>query len=112
MFLFPHTQYLLSSIIKVFSYNIHVCFFNMFNNNIPSLDSVGCHVIDFLFPVDAFSLCKVFVECRQFMYKSLNNSLAVVLKNCNTAFVCKDPLQSFTSLAKSLPPRSVCIRCV
>ena len=64
----------------------------MSNNNIPALDSVACHVIDFLLPVDAFSLCKVFVECQQFMYKSLNNSLAVVLKNCNTAFVCKDPL--------------------
>lgn len=85
----------------------------MSGNNSPLLNAVMEHVIGFLPPVDAFALSEVFDGCRQFLYRSLNNSLAAVLGNGNTVFrTGSDPLQSFTSLAKSLPPRSVCIRYV
>ena len=87
--------------------------FAMSDKNSSLLDTVMEHVICFLSPVDAFALGEVFVGCRQFLYRSLNNSLAAVLDSGNTVFrTGSDPLQSFTSLAKSLPPRSVCIRYV
>ena len=87
--------------------------FAMSDKNSSILDAVMEHVICFLSPVDAFALGEVFVGCRQFIYRSLNNSLAVVLDSGNTVFrTGSDPLQSFTSLAKSLPHRSVCIRYV
>ena len=85
----------------------------MSGNNSPLLNAVMEHVIGFLPPVDAFALSEVFDGCRQFLYRSLNNSLAAVLDRGNTVFrTGLDPLQSFSSLAKSLPPRSVCIGCV
>ena len=111
--LFPHNccHYPLVNLLRSL---ISISFiFAMSDKNSSLLDAVMEHVICFLSPVDAFALGEVFVGCRQFLYRSLNNSLAAVLDSGNTVFrTGSDPLQSFTSLARSLPPRSVCIRYV
>jgi len=46
-------------------------------------------------------------------YNTLNERLLGVLNNGKTRFGCLNPLQSFTSMTKTLPtPHSVCIRYV
>ena len=78
-------------------------------DNLP--DVVCVHVIDFLLPCDVHALGTVCATYQSFIGRSLNNSLALVLKNSNINFKCLDPLHSFTSLTRLIPaPRSVCIR--
>ena len=80
-------------------------------DNLP--DVVCVHVIDFLLPCDVHALGTVCATYQSFIGRSLNNSLALVLKNSNINFKCLDPLHSFTSLTRLIPaPRSVCIRWV
>jgi len=67
-------------------------------------------IVDFLAPCDIYALGKADAKYKSYMTDSLNRNMLSVLKNGNTKFTCFNPLESFSTIASKLHPRSVCIR--
>ena len=69
-------------------------------------------IVDFLTPCDIHALGKADAKYKSYMTDSLHRNMLSVLKNGNTKFTCFNPLESFSTIASKLHPRSVCIRSV